>query len=306
MWFKNLQLYRLHDSAPLEEGRLADALPEYLFRPVSGVEAKRIGWVAPGGRNSDMLVHEIQGHFLISALRQERVLPSAVVKEELEERVAERETAEGRPLRRREKLTLKEQIYEELLPRAFTRSSRTDLWWDSRRGLIAVNASNAKRAEEVLDLLRQTLGTLKVTPLAVAQPPSQVMTTWLKDVGSRPEDLIVGDQVELKAPGGEDGVLRARQFDLDGEEIQTALNLGRVVSKLALEVEGRVALVLGEDMALKSLKFADAVIDEANAQEDGEDPILRLETDFALMAQVLSGVIEQMTAWLGGEAQPAS
>lgn len=101
-------------------------------------------------------------------------------------------------------------------------------------------------------------------------------------------------------------MLRARQFDLDGEEIQTALNLGRVVSKLALEVEGRVALVLGEDMALKSLKFADAVIDEANAQEDGEDPILRLETDFALMAQVLSGVIEQMTAWLGGEAQPAS
>ncbi|MHC9036453.1 recombination-associated protein RdgC, partial [Cobetia marina] len=55
-----------------------------------------------------------------------------------------------------------------------------------------------------------------------------------------------------------------------------------------------------------SLKFADAVIDEANAQEDGEDPILRLETDFALMAQVLSGVIEQMTAWLGGEAQPGS
>ncbi|HAR07890.1 MAG TPA: hypothetical protein DCR98_05670, partial [Cobetia sp.] len=47
MWFKNLQLYRLHDSAPLEEGRLADALPEHVFRPVTGVEAKRIGWVAP-------------------------------------------------------------------------------------------------------------------------------------------------------------------------------------------------------------------------------------------------------------------
>ena len=227
MWFKNLQLYRLHDSAPLEEGVVSPTpCRNMCSAPSAGVEAKRIGWVAPGGRNSDMLVHEIQGHYLISALRQERVLPTAVVKEELEERVAERETAEGRPLRRREKLTLKEQIYEELLPRAFTRSSRTDLWWDSRRGLIAVNASNAKRAEEVLDLLRQTLGSLKVTPLAVAQPPSQVMTTWLKDVASRPDDLIVGDQVELKAPGGEDGVLRARQFDLDGEEIQTALDSG--------------------------------------------------------------------------------
>ncbi|MBS4155391.1 recombination-associated protein RdgC [Cobetia sp. MC34] len=306
MWFKNLQLYRLHDSTPLDDGRLAECLPEYRFRPVSGVEAKRIGWVPPAGRDSDALVHEVSGHYLISALYQDRILPSSVIKDELDERVAEREATEGRPLRRREKLTLKEQIYEELLPRAFTRSKRTDLWWSRRSGLIAINASTAKRAEEVLDLLRHTLGSLKVTPLAVAQPPSQVMTTWLKDVSSRPEGLIVGDAVTLTAPGGEDGVLRARLYDLDGEEIQTALSLGRIVSQMSVELDGKVAMMLCDDMSLKQLHFADAIIDEANAQDDDEDPVLRLEADFALMAGLLDQVASDLISWMGGEAQPAT
>lgn len=306
MWFKNLQLYRLHDSAPLDDGRLAECLPEYRFRPVSGVEAKRIGWVPPAGRDSEALMHEVSGHYLISALYQERLLPSDVVRDEMEERVSEREAAEGRPLRRREKLTIKEQIYEELLPRAFTRSKRTDLWWSRGSGLIFINASTAKRAEEVLDLLRQSLGSLKVTPLAVAQPPSQVMTTWLKDVASRPERLIIGDAVTLTAPGGEDGVLRARLFDLDGEEIQTALNLGRIVSQMAVELDGKVAMTLSDDLSLKQLHFADAVIDEANAQDDDEDPILRLESDFVLMAGLLNQVTADLITWMDGEAQPVT
>lgn len=306
MWFKNLQLYRLHDSTPLDDGRLDEYLPEYRSRPVSGFEAKQIGWVPPAGRDSDVLVHEVSGHYLISALYQDRILPSSVIKDELDERVAEREATEGRPLRRREKLTLKEQIYEELLPRAFTRSKRTDLWWSRRSGLIAINASTAKRAEEVLDLLRQSLGSLKVTPLAVAQPPSQVMTTWLKDVSSRPEGLIVGDAVTLTAPGGEDGVLRARLYDLDGEEIQTALSLGRIVSQMSVELDGKVAMTLCDDMSLKQLHFADAILDEANAQDDDEDPVLRLEADFALMAGLLDQVASDLISWMGGDAQPAT
>ncbi|TLF52854.1 recombination-associated protein RdgC [Halomonas urmiana] len=304
MWFKHLHLYRLHDAAELDAASLETALGEQAFRPLGGSEARRLGWSAPGGRAGTQLLHELQGQRLLTALRQERILPASVVREEVEERSEAIEASEGRKLRRQEKLAIKEQVYEELLPRAFVRSQKVDLWWDSRRSLIAINASSRTRAEELLDLLRETLGSLKVTPLASQTLPMRAMTTWLGDPGSRPADLVLGDQVELKAKG-DDGVLRARQVDLDSDEIQQLLESGRQASKLALSIEGRLSFVLHDDLAIKSLRFDDALIDEASQTDDGDDALVRLETDFILMTQALAENIERLIEWLGGEAGSA-
>lgn len=305
MWFKHLHLYRLHDAPELDAATLEEALAEQAARPLGGQDPRRLGWTFPGGRADTAHLHELQGQRLLSALRQERLLPASVVKEEVDERAAEVETREGRKLRRQEKIAIKEQVVEELLPRAFVRSQKIDLWWDTRRRLIGINASSRTRAEELLDLLRETLGSLKVTPLATQVMPMRAMTQWLTDPASRPADLVLGDQVELKAKG-DDGVLRARQVDLDSDEIQQLLESGRQASKLAVEVEGRLSFVLHDDLALKSLRFGDALIDEANASDDGDDALLRLDTDFVLMAQALGENTERLIAWLGGEAGTAS
>ena len=304
MWFKHLHLYRLHDAPELDATSLETALDEQAFRPLGGSEARRLGWCTPAGRAGTQLLHELQGQRLMTALRQERILPASVVREEVEERSEAIEASEGRKLRRQEKLTIKEQVYEDLLPRAFVRSQKVDLWWDSRRSLIAINASSRTRAEELLDLLRETLGSLKVTPLASQTLPMRAMTTWLGDPGSRPADLVLGDQVELKAKG-DDGVLRARQVDLDSDEIQQLLESGRQASKLALSIEGRLSFVLHDDLAIKSLRFDDALIDEASQTDDGDDALVRLETDFILMTQALAENIERLIEWLGGEAGSA-
>lgn len=305
MWFKHCHLYRCHDVEILPLEDLETALAEFAFRPVSPREARRVGWSAPAGNRSEQRAHEIQGHRLLAMLRQERLLPAAVINEEVNERREAREQAEGQPLTRRERQLLKEQVMEELLPQAFTRTQRVELWWDTRRHLIGINASSRKRAEEVLDLLRQTLGSLKVTPLTTKTPPAKGMTQWLSDASSRPASLLLGDQVELRA-AEDDGVLRARQVDLDSEEIQSLLENGRQASRLSLGSEGQLRTVLHDDLALKSLAFDDALLDEASQSDDGDDPAVRLETDFALMSQTLATFVEQLLEWLGGEADPAT
>ncbi|EWH03208.1 recombination-associated protein RdgC, partial [Halomonas sp. BC04] len=146
---------------------------------------------------------------------------------------------------------------------------------------------------------------LKVTPLATQTLPMRAMTQWLAEEDSRPATLQLGDQVELKAKG-DDGVLRARQVDLDSDEIQQLLAAGRQASRLALEIEGRLSFVLHDDLALKSLRFSDALIDEANETEDDGDAVVRLEADFMLMTQTLAEEIEQLIGWLDGEASTAS
>ncbi|MGQ7262774.1 recombination-associated protein RdgC [Vreelandella sp. V005] len=303
MWFKHLHLYRLHDAPTLSSDALASALQEHAAKPLGNADARRLGWTAPAGRlGAGQLVHEIQSHRLLSALRQERLLPASVVKEEVDELVADIEASESRKVTRKEKTALKEQVTEDLLPRAFVRSQKVDLWWDVNGQMIAINASSRTRAEDILDLLRETLGSLKVTPLSSQTLPIRAMTTWLGDAASRPADLQLGDQVELKAKG-DDGVLRARQVDLDSDEIQQLLESGRQASKLAVSLEGRLSFVLHDDLALKSLRFGDALIEEADHADDGDDALARLETDFILMAQALSTDIPRLIEWLGGETQ---
>ncbi|NVF14660.1 recombination-associated protein RdgC [Vreelandella maris] len=303
MWFKHLHLYRLHDAPELSSDALASALQEHAAKPLGNADARRLGWTAPAGRmGSGQLVHEIQSHRLLSALRQERLLPASVVKEEVDELVADIEASESRKVTRKEKTAFKEQVTEDLLPRAFVRSQKIDLWWDTKGQMIGINASSRTRAEDILDLLRETLGSLKVTPLSSQTLPIRAMTTWLGDVASRPADLQLGDQVELKAKG-DDGVLRARQVDLDSDEIQQLLESGRQASKLAVSLEGRLSFVLHDDLALKSLRFGDALIEEADHADDGDDALARLETDFILMAQALSTDIPRLIEWLGGETQ---
>lgn len=303
MWFKHLHLYRLHDAPTLTSDALASALQEHAAKPLGNADARRLGWTAPAGRlGAGQLVHEIQSHRLLSALRQERLLPASVVKEEVDELVADIEASESRKVTRKEKTALKEQVTEDLLPRAFVRSQKVDLWWDVNGQMIGINASSRTRAEDILDLLRETLGSLKVTPLSSQTLPIRAMTTWLGDASSRPADLQLGDQVELKAKG-DDGVLRARQVDLDSDEIQQLLESGRQASKLAMSLEGRLSFVLHDDLALKSLRFGDALIEEADHADDGDDALARLETDFILMAQALSSDIPRLIEWLGGETQ---
>lgn len=304
MWFKHLHLYRVHEQPSLNESELEQALSAQLFQPVGKYEAKRTGFGAPGGRNDTRLVHEIAGQRLLRVRRQERVLPAAVINEEIEERCAEFEAANGFAPPRREKQTLKEKVVEELLPQAFTRNTHTDLWWDTQRSLIGIACASRKRGDEALDLLRQALGSLKVTPVATKVPVARTLTQWLSAPTTRPEALTIGDSVELR--GEDDGVLRARAIDLESDEIQTALAAGRQVSRLALHLEGELGFVLQDDLVLKSLKFDDRVLDEADSDAGDGDAIARLETEFALMSNTLGKLTDALLEWLGGETDVAA
>lgn len=304
MWFKNLHLYRIHGEAAEAPGELLTFNMQYhIAKPLGNADGRRIGWSAPAGRlGGGQLVHELQGHRLLSALRQERMLPASVVKEEVDEQVADIEAREGRKVTRKEKTALKEQVTEALLPRAFVRSQKIDLWWDTERNLIGINAASRSRAEDVLDLLRETLGSLKATPLSSQMLPIRAMTTWLGDPASRPADLQLLDGVELKAKG-DDGVVRARQVDLDSDEMQQLLESGRQASKMAIGIEGQLKFMLHDDLALKSLRFGDALIEEADHTDDGDDALARLETDFVLMAGSLRDNVARLLEWLGGESR---
>lgn len=302
MFFKSANVYRLHDAPEHTAETLNDMLKGDAAKPLGNADAKRHGWTPPANRNAELFLHEVQGHRLFSMLKQERLLPSSVIKDAVEEQVEALEEKEGRFLTRKEKTAIKEQVTESLLPRAFIKTTKVFAWWDVKRQRITVNSASRSVCEDLLDLLRETLGSLKATPHSTQTLPVRAMTTWLSDAPSRPANLALGDVITLKAKG-DDGVWRGRQIDPDSDEIQQMLETGRQAVELAMTVNDNVSFTLNDGLTLKSLRFGDKLIEEADAQDDGDDATARLEADFYLMANALAEAIDSLTAMMGGETE---
>ena len=144
----------------------------------------------------------------------------------------------------------------------------------------------AKRAEELVSLLRETLGSLPVKPIKVNHAPADVFTHWL--LGQQCEHgFELGDECELRSPMEDGAIVRCRRQELTSEEIRGHLDAGKQAVRLALSWHERVDLVLDEDLAVKRLKFSDLLLEEA-IEMGVEDEAARFDGDFSLMTLELN------------------
>ena len=300
MWFKNLRPYRLTSPFELTAEQLEEKLQQQLFQPCGKTQASRVGWV-PALSGGELLVHAAGNCLLVCMRREERILPATVVREELDNRVADIELEQGRKVRRKEKESMKDEIIMDYLPRAFTRSNHTYAYIDVTTSWLFVDSASAGKAEELVNLLRESIGTLPLLLPEVNNAPTAVMSSWLQN-STVPEGLVIGTECELRDPSEEGGVVRCRRQDLYSEEIQTHLEAGKRVDKLAVEWQEQLNLVLSEDLCLRRLKFSEAM-STANDDIDSEDYAARFDADFALMTSTLTPLITEVMAFFGGEAR---
>lgn len=301
MWFKNLQIFRLLTPFEFSPEALHEQLMARAAKSCGSLEPASIGWQPPLGRGAELLTHAANGCIMICARREERLLPASVVREMLDEKVASIEETEGRKVRRKEREEIKDELIHDLLPRAFVKSSHHYAYIDTEANWLVVDAASAKRAEELVSLLRETLGTLPAKPLEVAQAPAYVMTAWLNGSLSSAE-FLVQDECELRDTVEEGGIIRCKQQDLEGEELRIHLEAGKQVVRLALEWGERLGFVLCDDLSIKRLKFLDLILEEA-ASAEAEDAATRFDVDFALMSLELRRFIARLVETFGGLAE---
>ena len=297
-WFKNVMIYRLTKSLDWTSQKLQTALEQEIFHPCGQSDMSKFGWTNPL-RGSELLHFSVGKQILLLARKEEKILPSHVVKRELDERVNLLEEKENRKLKKTEKQALKDDVTAMLLPRAFSKTQQTAIWIDSETNLIYVDAASSKRAEDTLALLRKSLGSLPVVPLAFANEPTTVMTDWIAQ-DNLPEYLTALEEAELKAL--DDAVIRCKNHPLDSEEILSHLQKGKLVTKLALDWDEHLSFVLNDDGSLKRLKFADQ-IREKNDDILKEDYAQRFDADFVLMTGELAKLTENLIDDFGGEKE---
>ncbi|MCY1174181.1 Recombination-associated protein RdgC [compost metagenome] len=303
MWFRNLLVYRLTQDLQIDADSLEKALASKPARPCASQELTTYGFTAPFGKGPDApLVHVSQDFFLISARKEERILPGSVVRDALKDKVDEIETAQMRKVYKKERDQLKDDIVQTLLPRAFIRRSATFAAIAPSLGLILVDSSSAKKAEDLLSTLREAIGSLPVRPASVKIAPTATLTQWVQTQEAA-SDFYVLDECELRDTDEDGGVVRCKRQDLTSDEIQLHLSTGKQVTQLSLAWQDKLSFVLDDKLVIKRLKFEELLQDQA--EEDGGDEALgQLDASFTLMMLTFAEFLPVLFEALGGEEIP--
>jgi recombination associated protein RdgC len=304
MWFKNLQIYRLPAPWGIDLAALDEQLARGAFSPCPSHQPLSRGWTPP--RQESGLVYGENGQWLLALTTEQRLLPASVINETAQERAERIASEQGYPPGRKQMKELRERVTEELMPRAFTKKSRTFVWVDPKNGWFIVDAGSQGKAEEVIEHLRFCLDEFPLKPLHTQRSPQSAMADWLAG-GSAPAGFTIDRDCELKSVAEEKAAVRYVRHPLDGdgmdEQIRAHLAAGKLPTRLALTWDERISFILTEKLEIKRLAFLDLLKEEAEkAAEHAEE---QFAADFALMTGELARFLPQLTDALGGETQEA-
>jgi len=184
-----------------------------------------------------------------------------------------------------------------LLPQAFKKSSLQFAFIDLEKGWLVVNSGSFNKAEELLALLRKSLGSLPVVPAFVNFDLGLFLTDWLSKMAP-PAGFEIGLDADLQEPDENGAQVKLKQHDLSSDEVQKHLENGKQVTKLALDWNERIKFMLVEDGSIKRISYSEVLKDE-NADIPKEDMLVKLDADFMLASEELKLMLEDLLSSLG-------
>ncbi len=297
MLFKNAIAYRLSKPFNLSSEDLIEQLANRSFVPCSGFKPASFGWISPiGGSEDSPLVHEAGGCFLLCARKEEKVVPASALNEAMMENVSKIEFVEDRKLHANEKRSVKNNTLAELLPRALAKSKQVMGYISPGDNLLVVGTSSEAEAELFVNCIRDSLGSFTVVPPQVKQKPQDLFTHWLLH-RKLPPNFSLGDQCDL-LDIEDTSTITCRRQDLDTREIRTHIEAGKICTRLGLRWHGDLCLAVDKELKLRQIK-----LERLNSDEiEDEDPIARLDAEFANMTLEFARFLPELFSALGGES----
>lgn len=297
MWFKNLRAFRLLPTWSMDAEALEQALSPQAFSKdhENKSEMQRLGWVPV--RADSGLVYARDGQYLITLRSEKKLLPASVINQFALDKAQALEEQQGYKPGRRQIKEIKEQVTDELLPRAFSLYRDTRVWIDTKNHWLVVDAGAAAKSDEVLGLLAKVIEPFPVAPLYVHASPAGCMTSWLID--SEPvEHFSVDQDAELASTRSGGGKIRYVRETVAVDDAQKHIQDGKQCTRLAMTWNDRVSFVLTDGFEIKRVTPLDVLQGEANtAQNEAE----QFDADFTLMTGELNGLLNALVLALGGE-----
>ncbi|WP_231880132.1 recombination-associated protein RdgC [Collimonas pratensis] len=249
-------------------------------------------------RDNGMLVHTVNRQMMILLGTEKKLLPASVINQVTKERAAEVEDQQGYALGRKQLKDLKEQVTDELLPRAFSIQRSIWVWIDPVNGWLAIDSGSTSIADDVLKLLLASVDRLQISRLCTVHSPLSSMTNWLA-ADEAPQGFTVDQDTELRAAGEGKATVRYIRHTLEADDTRRHIASGKQCTRLAMTWADHVSFVLTESLTIKRIAPLDVLKegDDPSNKKDAE----RFDADVMLMTAELNKMLTDLVVALGGE-----
>lgn len=295
MWFKNLIVYRLPADWSVAPAELEEKLAQRSLQPCGTFDMQSRGWVHSSV--AERFVHTTHGQHLIALGVEQKLLPGSIVRQVATDRAKVIAEQQGFPVGRRQMRELRERVLEELRARALTRRRITRAWIDPAHGWLVVDAAGAPRADELIETLRDTLGSLAVQLVETQRSPSAAMSAWLA-LGDAPLRFTIDQDLELQAADQTKATIRYTRYPLESREIRQHLTAGMYATRLGLTWNDRISFVLTEKLQVKRVEFL-AMDKEPGQESSQENQETAAQEQFEIDFMLMTGELNQLLADLG-------
>lgn len=294
---RNIIAYPLPHGWPHTATDMAVLMQRRQFQPCGALDMISHGFVPP--RDDADLCEPIAGRYVFCRQHEEKILPASVVNEYVEIKCEEIESQQGYKPGRKQRKEIKESVTGELLPQAFAKKRRTLAWVNRVRGWLIIEATSAKRAEDVLSDMRHALDDqMPVELLRTRFSPAHVMLDWLA-AQEAPGSFSIDRDCELVSFAEDEGVVRYTNLDLAGDDVRYQLSIGRSPTLLGLTFDNRVSFIVNNRLELKRILLADVV---TMGREEADDAVAKFDADFTLAAEEIELALEALVDAMGGLA----
>lgn len=299
MLFKQIQLFRLSSPISSSPSALAERLSPLEFIPCMPSMPSSMGWVSPIDEEGAPLTRGLNGCIMLTLQIEEKILPSAVVMQTLKDKIKQVEQEEARKIRKKEKLTYKDEVVMTLLPRAFSKFSRLNAYLDTRNNWLVLNTISQSKAEVFMGMFKKTFGDIVETH-EVAKP-SSIITNWLKSQ-DYPREFSIQKSCVLQDPQQQNRIIRCQEQDLFADSIQELVKEGCQAIQIGLCWQDRVNFVIADDFTLRSLQVVED--DIAEIKDELETKQQKFDADLIMMTETFSGLFQDLLSVFGKKNEP--
>jgi recombination associated protein RdgC len=296
MWFKNLVVHKLPAGFSAKSDDLERKFAHHSLQPCGGLQMESRGWICP--HEDGLFLFQQRHQYLLALGVEQKILPASVIRQEAETRAEDIARRQGRPVGRKQMRELKDQVTDELLPRALSRRRTTHGWIDAANGWLAIDAAADAKAEQFMEVLRSTEDTLLAKRLETQRTPASAMAEWLVR-GEAPGAFGIDQDLELRSADASKATVRYARHNLEGKEIRDHIAGGKTVVRLGLTWNDKISFVLTEFLQIKRLTFLDLLKESSGTEAEDKDE--QFEIEFALMTGELALMLADLVKALGKE-----
>nr|DAH83219.1 MAG TPA: putative exonuclease [Caudoviricetes sp.] len=293
---KNATIYRLPAPWAITAEELIGHLTPQAFAPCTALDFQTLGWIPP--REHGQLVHSVNRQFLLRLQSEKKILPANVINQVTKARAAELEEQQGFPPGRRQTKELKEQVTDELLPRAFSTHRSMLVWIDPVNGWLVCDAASPSRAEEALTLLLKAIPKFPLETLRTVRSPLASMTDWLAS-DEAPSGFTVDQETELRATGEGKATVRFTRHTLEVDDTRRHIEGGKQCTRLAMTWRDKISFILTANMTIKRIVPLDVLKEDIDITSRSDDE--RFDGNVMLMTGELAKVFDELVSALGGK-----